>query len=208
MPIKFGELKDNRIGRAIEKLIRNRFFLVFGFFSLSLRLLIPPNIVLNSGFDDLLAVQLARNLLDLEWLGVWSNRTFVKPLGYAFYLAMCNTLHLNPVYFLQLMVIMIGFFVSRKLVKCSNLKLEHHAFATKFIFVVLIFNPVYYGQDFNRVYRTSLNVWAVLAFFTFTLYFVESYWTQVKLGNSASLVSRRKNIKQLNKFNISNLYRY
>ena len=137
------------------------FLLAFG--SLTLRVLIPPNIIYNSPHDDLLGVKIAQDILNGSWLGSWDNRTLLKPPGYSYFLVLCHYLHITPHVALQILYILASLYFIY--VISLILKSRFSAFLTVCIFAFLILNPFLFTQDFSRIYRLSLHTFLVYLFF-------------------------------------------
>lgn len=131
--------------------------------SFCLRQLLPGNIVLNSPHDDLLGVQIADSILKGEWLGGWTNRTFLKPIGFSLYLVFTKTLSINPIFLIWLGFLILSWVISGILVNESGLSLKHQKSARNFIYGLFALNPNLFSSDMNRLYRTSLNTVCLFA---------------------------------------------
>ena len=119
------------------------FLLAFG--SLTLRVLIPPNIIYNSPHDDLLGVKIAQDILNGSWLGSWDNRTLLKPPGYSYFLVLCHYLHITPHVALHILYILASLYFIY--VISLILKSRFSAFLTVCIFAFLIFNIEYKNKN-------------------------------------------------------------
>jgi hypothetical protein len=111
---RFLSKKTNRIFvfepffmHLIKKLIELRRFdfiiIVIAILSLIVRILIPANVYTNAGHDDYLGIELARNLLNGDWLGTWNNRTLLKPAGYSYFLVIAHFIPIEPQILIHIM---------------------------------------------------------------------------------------------------------
>ncbi len=192
--------------RRYRKLLRIDFVLALIFAgSLFLRWGVPANIITNSPHDDFLGVDLARNILNGNWLGEWNNRTLLKPPGYSIYLALIYPFRLDPVVFLHFLILIVLLVFS---LYASN-NFPATSLSTKFkarvIFAFLAFNPALLGGDFSRVYRVSLNTFAILIFVTTIFYLIIKFGSLRSdlLTGNASHVDRRSKQKIYFVFGIS-----
>ena len=135
--------------------------------NLILRYQVPTTAGGNTTFDDLLGVRLASHILNGDWLGPWSNLTLAKPSGYSIYLAIIHYVPIEVSLITQIFVILSSFYFATSLIKfVKSLHLKNFIFI--FSIVYLIFNPNFFGHDFSRVYRTSLNcIFVILISSTF-----------------------------------------
>lgn len=140
----------------------SRNFIVIFSISLSFlfRFFSPVIYVFNSPHDDLMAIRQAEGILEGKWLGEWSNLTLAKPPGYALFLVLSKVLRIQPEWLLWGFVLLTSYIAARGVAKILQLK---SSYKTHLVFAVLILNPVFYGQDFSRIYRTSL--YTALGFF-------------------------------------------
>jgi len=155
-----------KLNSSIFARIKNHFYVpIIVAFSMLLRANLPGDGGLNAPNDDLLGVRLANNLIQGNWLGEWNINTLSKPPMYSFYLA---SIHFIPIPYKFInhglfLLVALGFtiYISRLFEVKKNLKL------IRFVsFSVLAFNPFIFQTGFNRVYRQSLTVTLIIAFFT------------------------------------------
>lgn len=165
------------LGKISQIIFTKRFdwFLVLiGLLSVSIRILIPPNINFNTPHDDLLGIQIAKSLLNGDWLGPWDNRTLSKPPMYSIFLAICKLLHLDAVLFTHLIYLATSLFFSLTLSQFDTLSSQ--IWNRRIVFLLLAFNPAIFAGQFSRIYRTSLYTVLALLFVTLTFrLFTEIY---------------------------------
>lgn len=138
-----------------ENLKSHIYYVTIAFTAVLIRFWIPPDPFFNTPADDLLMVELARNILHGEWLGNWIGGTtypgvnIYKPPGYSLFLVFSYFLHLSP----QVVLITFYLFISYLF---TNFVIETRVVEKKLVFVFLAFNPVLYSNEFSRLYRDSL----------------------------------------------------
>ena len=157
-----------RVAAAIASLRRTLrpldiFIVIAAVGSLSLRTMVPPNILPNSPHDDLLGVQLARELLRGQWLGPWNNRVLAKPPGYSIFLAVIHPLGIPPTVAVHILYLLLGFYAIHLLGRSGRLA-PAHPLVSRGLFLLFAFNPSVFGGDFSRIYRVSLNSIAALLY--------------------------------------------
>jgi hypothetical protein len=170
------------------------FLLAFG--SLTLRVLIPPNIIYGSPHDDLLGVNVAQDILNGNWLGSWNNRTLLKPPGYSYFLVLCHYLHITPHVALHILYILASLYFIYVL--SLILKSRFSALLSVFIFAFLILNPFLFTQDFSRIYRLTLHTFLVYLFFILIIHLYSfnrgldikllKFQNSIKIPNKESLL--------------------
>ncbi len=119
---------------------------------------IPITAAIHSPHDDQLGVELAANLLSGDWLGTWNNRTLAKPPGYSIFLAFVHFSPLQIAVINQLVfIILVGLFLIQieKYLVCGP---GFKAASMYIVFVFLIFQPILFNPDANRIYRSSLTM--------------------------------------------------
>jgi hypothetical protein len=139
--------------------------------SLVIRILVPANVFTNTPHDDLLGVQLANNLLNGDWLGVWDNRTLVKPAGYSYFLVLCHFLPIEPQIILHMIYLCSAAYFVWIVKRIFPINSASIAFL-RLSFTLMALNPMLISGDFSRIYRMSLNV----VFAQFTILVVIHYW--------------------------------
>lgn len=135
-------------------------YLVVAVAGVTIRSIVPMDIVWGSGHDSQLQVVLARNIADGYWLGselvpeMWVgsqwNLALAKGIGYPLFLVGANATGLTPVIVAYLLYLVGAFIVTRSVGEWFG---RHWAFGT---FVVLTFSPAVFGGEFSRVYRNHL----------------------------------------------------
>ncbi len=121
--------------------------------SFTFRYFSPVIYVFNSPHDDLMAIRQAEGILNGNWLGDWSNLTLAKPPGYALFLVLANGLQFQPEWLLWVFILATAFFAALGIARIFKFE---STYKTQLVFAILILNPTWYGQDFSRIYRTSL----------------------------------------------------
>ena len=143
--------------------------------SLILRWIIPSTIVTNSPNDDFLGVLQAHNLLQGNWLGSWNVNVLSKPPGYAFFLLIAHAIPTDPTVVLHFFYLVLGIYfrslLGKKFMPSSNLSNRFLDVA----FLVFAFNPAVFGQDFSKIYRTSLDSILSLAIVLLMLEIIHGY---------------------------------
>ena len=137
-------------------------FLAIAGFSMVMRVLIPPSIILGTSYDDWLQVHLAGNILSGNWLGPWEIRTLIKGPGYPLFLAASNLMGISPVYAVHVLYLVACFFALQFLKRLWPTFFQSN-YIQFFLYFLLCFNPVVFSSDFSRIYRNGL--FAVLIFF-------------------------------------------
>jgi hypothetical protein len=154
---KIGPQKDFfalEINRRI--VILSILYLVTILLNLVFRSGIPIHAAFESPHDDQLGVELAANILNGEWLGAWNSRTLAKPPGYSLYLVFTNLFPVKLSILNQLFyVISVGLllFQIKRYFICTQRTKEILVYL---IFLFLIFQPILFYPDTNRVYRSSV----------------------------------------------------
>jgi len=142
--------------------------------ALTLRWLVPAELLGDAQFDDGLMVRDAHAILTGNWLGAWDNLTLAKPAGYPLFLVLAWVLHLSPAIASCLVLVLGACLIFTAL----------RRFRVPFGFAIavygaLLFNPALLSEQASRVYRddfiASLVVVVVGA----------SLWTGIALRQSA-----------------------
>ena len=144
--------------------------------SVIIREVIPPYVIYNSPHDDLLGVQLARNILIGNWLGTWSVNTLAKPPGYSVFLSISHNLHISPTLLTHLIYLITSLLFSYLVVIVVSKNSKHISSIRsknigRIVFIILAFNPVMFSGNFSRVHRTSLYSVLTMLFFTLLILF-------------------------------------
>jgi hypothetical protein len=137
--------------------------------NLKFRTSIPITAAILSPHDDQLGIELASNLLAGDWLGVWNNRTLAKPPGYSLYLSMAHFIPIQLAVLNQIIyIILVGvvLVLAQRFFACSDLVKK---IATYITFVYLIFQPILFHPEANRIYRSSLPIMMLTLVFALLL---------------------------------------
>jgi hypothetical protein len=156
-----------------DNLKSNFYYGITIFTAVLIRFWIPPDPFFNTPADDLLMVELARNLLDGEWLGNWIGGTtypgvnIYKPPGYSLFLVLSYFLYLPPQVVLIILYLLISYLFTNYVLKCREIE-------KKLVFTFLAFNPILYSNEFSRLYRDSLILVLTWGSAVFTLLLLRS----------------------------------
>ena len=141
---------------------------------------LPLLAISNGTHDDMMMVNMAENLLNGHWLGIYSQYTLVKGIFFPAFLALSNFIgisYINAANLLYTVACIFFIYAIKDFFKEKNQK--------KFmliIFIILLFNPVSYASwTLQRVYRNGVTLAQVL--FIFGGYF-------------AVFLKRKENIKK------------
>ncbi len=112
----------------------------------------------DSLVDDLLYVDMAENLVNTGWFGAYNVLTLNKMPGYAFFLALCHTLHIPYIFLLE------AFYI---LAVCIAVKAFEHIVNTNIkkniMLTFLMFSPVCFDSLISlRIYRLAIVPASVL----------------------------------------------
>lgn len=135
----------------MKKIYKNPFFLF-----LVIKIFIIVNIPINdrgySPHDDYLMINMAKNLIEGNWLGPFDQYTFIKGITYPVFLAINYILHIPSnvantiLYFIACL-----FFVTA----IKNIVKKY--WYRVFIFGIMFFSPISYAMDtFQRAYRDDI----------------------------------------------------
>lgn len=102
--------------------------------------------------DDELMVEQANNIKQGNWLGVYGYNTLLKGPVFPLYLAVLSILKLP-----YLLTTTLVYAVSICLFVYSIKDIIKNKFALFTVFLVMLFNPIMFSIDFQRVYRNSLT---------------------------------------------------
>jgi hypothetical protein len=169
----------SRINRTIYA-YSGYFMVVIAASSLALRALVPANILLGTSYDDWLGVQLAQNLQNGEWLGVWDIRTLMKGAGYSIFIAPLGTFGVSPTIAVHALYLYGCWLVISALENVSTARDKSKLF--KLIgFTFAAFNPLVYSSDFSRIHRMSLFGALLIIGIGHAIYLISAYRTSRKL---------------------------
>jgi hypothetical protein len=143
-------------------------------FALFLRFIIPQNPRIDTVHDDSLAVELAFNILQGNWLGEWNGTdhpilTLFKPSGYAIFLSASSLTGVPPA--VGAMIIY--------LISCTVL--IKYGFPGKFlagnkivVYALFAFNPAFYGNGSSFVYRDILSTALITLIIAMSFYILKN----------------------------------
>jgi hypothetical protein len=133
------------------------------------RSLVPLNAAFLSVHDDQLGVELSSSILSGEWLGEWNNRTLVKPPGYSIYLSLAHYIPIPFALLNQLFYVLIVMILIKKLKQTvpMNFRFKEQFFLMSFVF--LIFQPILFASESNRIYRSSMALVVLTLLYSVTL---------------------------------------
>ncbi|WP_455631181.1 hypothetical protein [Megamonas sp.] len=135
----------------MQKIYKNPFFLF-----LVIKIFLIVNIPINdrgySPHDDYLMVNMAKNLIEGNWLGSFDQYTFIKGITYPVFLAVNYILHIPSdiantiLYFIACLIFIIAI---KNIIKKYWYRV--------FIFFIMFFSPISYAIDtFQRAYRDDI----------------------------------------------------
>ncbi len=145
------------------------FYIVAIVINLIFRSQIPIRAAYLSPHDDQLGVELASNILHGDWLGVWNNRTFAKPPGYSMYLAIANFFPIPLTILNQIFYVLVVILLITRLRQMSLIHFRYQELSLFLFFLYLIFQPILFGTDASRVYRSSTVVITLTLLYSVTL---------------------------------------
>lgn len=140
------------------------------FINISLRSVIPVNAAFSSPHDDELGIHLSSNILKGEWLGAWDNRTLAKPSGYSIYLALTHYIPLPLVVINQTIYIIVVFLLINRVQKLFVANFKGKRILLFLVFTFMIFQPILFEPDANRIYRSSVPLITLTLLFSVTLF--------------------------------------
>lgn len=187
---KFGlGVNNDRLKKICSPLLCAPVF--FGLCSVLLRLYKPIVPLYESINDDALYVNLAKSILDGNWLGKYSdlgNITLSKPPGFAIFLSAVSFVPIPFVVIIQCVVVVAAFSARKSLIDFGA-----HGVAASFGYYLSIFSPIWFGFDSSRVYRDSFLAALMMSLIAFGLLM-------------ARLVKNIGNNSQMKKFMVSSFF--
>jgi len=172
------------------------------------RYLVPLQPEYGGVHDDRLVVNLAINILDGNWLGTWENsgnRILAKGPGYSFFLYLGHFLPWSQV-MTNYLLIMLGVCIfSIRLDSITGRK-----FFGNLLFILVVLNPVFYGEQFSRLYRDpflgslyllfvvlSIELFIWIQKLKYEYEIIKIYTIVMILGSIVSIIILTKNTGQL-----------
>ena len=149
---------------------------------------LPIYAISTAAYDDKLMVDLALSLKNGDWLGAYSNTTFVKGIGFPLFLAVNNALNIDYLTASNL------FYSFSCLYFVLAIKpICKHKWSHLFILIILLLNPVSYAlKTLQRVYRNGITMGQVLlitgslfGFYFRTTERLWKLWLQAVIGGIA-----------------------
>lgn len=159
-------IKQFALNKLPKETIKNILFFVVIFILIILRV----NMILDFpiyGYidfidDDQLQVHQAKSLVDGNWLGNYGYNTLLKGPVFPLFLALICILKLPYIFSVTLaFIIACLFFIY------SIKDIIKNKFALLIVFAFMIFNPIMFSADFQRVYRNSLTPALAIALISF-----------------------------------------
>ena len=159
-------IKQFDLNKLPKETIKNILFFVVIFILIILRV----NMILDFpiyGYidfidDDQLQVHQAKSLVDGNWLGNYGYNTLLKGPVFPLFLALICILKLPYIFSVTLaFIIACLFFIY------SIKDIIKNKFALLIVFAFMIFNPIMFSADFQRVYRNSLTPALAIALISF-----------------------------------------
>jgi hypothetical protein len=152
------DLKQFLIGKFHRRVIPyiSKFNLTVAFIfasSLMFRILIPQIPRVDGMHDDFLMLQLADNLLNSNWLGLWDSTqwpilTLFKPPGYPMFLALAIKLNIPPAVLCFIIYQLGALFIYRYL---KYLGIDRRI--KLLTLIIILFNPAMFAYSSSIIYR-------------------------------------------------------
>ena len=121
------------------------------FTNLCLRSQVPIQWVFLSGHDDQLGIQLAANIMK----GEWNNRALAKPPGYSIYLVIAHYIPIPLVVLNQFLFASVSLLIILTIRGKLLANFRYNEILSYGLFVYLIFQPIRFRSEANRIYRSS-----------------------------------------------------
>lgn len=160
---KFTTKIESRIFE-FKNLKKHSYIFLIAVSSLLLRAYLPGDGGLNAPNDDLLGVRLAHSLIQGHWLGSWNVNTLAKPPLFSFYIAAIHFIPISYKLINHALFLVVSIFLTHYVTKLFQFEKYLHV-ARAISFSILAFNPFIYQIEFNRVYRQSLVINLIVAYF-------------------------------------------
>lgn len=144
-------MKSNRI-RIFKNIIIAIMFIILAIVRVLLIAKLPIFAYIDYVDDDELMVQQAKSIISGNWLGTYSYNTLLKGPVFPLYLAL--------LYFLKLPYLLtttILYIVACCIFIYSIKDIMHNKFVLLILYISILFNPIMFSIDFQRVYRNSLT---------------------------------------------------
>ena len=159
-------IKQFALNKLPKETIKNILFFIAIFILIILRI----NMILDFpiyGYidfidDDQLQVHQAKSLVDGNWLGNYGYNTLLKGPVFPLFLALICILKLPYIFSVTLAFILSCLFFIYSIKDIIKNKL-----ALLIVFAFMIFNPIMFSADFQRVYRNSLTPALAIALISF-----------------------------------------
>jgi len=119
--------------------------------ALLLKFLEQPLYLFGTQFDDQLFVIMAHGFLSGDWSSSWARTgitTLAKPVGYPLFLAGAHFLPWSPIFSVYLLYALAATLIARSWRVLRNSRAE-----ATVILALLLFNPVLFGVQAQRIYR-------------------------------------------------------
>ena len=105
----------------------------------------------DAAHDDLLFIRLANHLVQLDWLGPYTNLTLIKGPFYPFWIAATFLIGI-PLLLSQHLLYIVACITTERALQSLSIKKPWRIL----VFTLLLFNPVTYTWEMTRVLRESL----------------------------------------------------
>lgn len=164
---EYTMLKDNRVLDFLKKfknwIIIGILFIVLAVIRILLIMKLPVFAYIDYVDDDELMVQQAKSIICGNWLGIYSYNTLLKGPVFPLYLAL--------LYFLKLPYLLTTtalYIIACCIFICSLKNVINNKLVLLIIYISILFNPIMFSINFQRVYRNSLT--PVLALLLISFY--------------------------------------
>ncbi|MCX4249699.1 MAG: hypothetical protein OSJ65_08085 [Bacilli bacterium] len=147
------------------------FFLFFvTFFRIALISYLPFGVRITRPYDQVLMANMAKNIINTGWLGIYDDKILTKGIIYPFFLVGSHISRLPYYIFFTL------FYIISVLV---FLKSIYHLLGNKrtiILYLIFLFNPVSFSKTtFLEIYRNSLGMCTVLLFIAAFIFLYRNY---------------------------------
>lgn len=155
-------MKNNKIVEIIKNIITAILFIILAIVRILLITKLPIFAYIDYVDDDELMVQQAKSIISGNWLGTYSYNTLLKGPVFPLYLAL--------LYFLKLPYLLtttILYVVACCIFIYSIKDIIHNKFILLILYISILYNPIMFSTDFQRVYRNSLTPILTLSLISF-----------------------------------------
>lgn len=173
----------------MKKILNNKIFYILMFLIIIIKIFLTssflPFIRMGYRFDDLLMLDMAKNMIDFKYLGLYNELTLVKGFMFPLFVSILNFIKIPYLLGLNLLYIF-----SILLFLNAIKKMFKNKYIILILFVFLLFNPISYSKlTFLIFYRNWFNVCLILIYFSclINFYYKKNIINSIFLGLSFTL---------------------